>query len=48
MDSQKVKVTAMKVLAVTALVLGVIADIWFIGMINQWVIPWSSLAWLRA
>ena len=48
MDNQKIKVTSMKVLAVVAIFLGIVGDLWFLGLIDQWLIPWSSLSWLRA
>jgi hypothetical protein len=48
MEIQNIKVTSMKILAVVAIFLGIVADLWFLGLIDQWLIPWSSLGWLRA
>lgn len=41
---QRVKTTLLAIYAVIALFLGVTSTVWMIGMINQWLIPWSSLA----
>jgi len=34
---------AMITLGLVALLLGLLSDLWLIGMIDQWLIPWSSL-----
>ena len=43
---QPVKHTLLAIYAVLALFLAVTSTLWMIGMINQWLIPWSSLALL--
>lgn len=30
-------------LGTIAILLGVTADLWYLGMINHWLIPWTSL-----
>jgi hypothetical protein len=41
---QRTKRILMGVLAVTAIVFGATSTFWMIGMIHQWLIPWSSLS----
>jgi|GEM_PF-1284200 len=35
---------AFTALGVAAVVLGILSTGWLIGMVDQWLIPWSSLA----
>ena len=39
----RAKSIGMVCLGVIAVILGVTADLWYLGMIDQWLIPWSSL-----
>jgi hypothetical protein len=41
---QRTKVALMNILAIISIVFGVTSTGWMIGMIHQWLIPWSSLA----
>ncbi len=43
MSRVNIKCAAMAVLGAISLTLGVIADVWYLGMVHQWLIPWSSL-----
>jgi hypothetical protein len=38
------KSKAIALLGVIALVIGGASTLWMIGMVHQWLIPWSSLA----
>lgn len=44
----KIRKTLMTVLAVLSILLGISMDLWYLGMIRQWLIPWSSLSVLSA
>jgi hypothetical protein len=41
---ERTKIALMYILAVISIVFGVTSTGWMIGMIDQWLIPWSSLA----
>ncbi|MBL8552120.1 MAG: hypothetical protein JNJ73_19185 [Hyphomonadaceae bacterium] len=41
---QRLKNTLMAIYAVVAVFLAVTSSFWMIGMINHWLIPWSSMA----
>jgi hypothetical protein len=43
MSRVNMKYAAMAVLGVVSITLGLIADLWYLGMVHQWLIPWSSL-----
>jgi hypothetical protein len=42
------KHNAIALLGVIALVIGGASTLWMIGMVHQWLIPWSSLSVLVA
>jgi hypothetical protein len=41
---ERTKIALMNILAVISIIFGVTSTGWMIGMIHQWLIPWSSLA----
>jgi hypothetical protein len=44
MRQSRFKQSLLGLFAVVALILGATSTIWMIGLVNQWAIPWSSLA----